>query len=128
LREAYDPDYDVMAIPQARGRELQGRYQGGQQTQTHEGMNILVDSAIYIGLLRSGQDARQVLLPALRGCELYNCGVIRAEVLRGFRESKIRDVYESFFDIIPRFRRTRASGVTSARSLGNSVAKARHHR
>lgn len=64
-------------------------------------MNILVDSAVYIGLLRSGQDARQALLPALRGCELYNCGVIRAEVLRGFRESKIRDVYESFFDIIP---------------------------
>ncbi len=32
---------------------------------------------------------------------LYNCGVIRAEVLRGIRSIQARDGLEAFFDVIP---------------------------
>ncbi len=63
--------------------------------------NLLVDSAAYINLLRSGMDVRQRLLPFLRtGC-LYNCGVVRAEVLRGIKSPRMRDELEAFFDVIP---------------------------
>lgn len=63
--------------------------------------NILVDSAHYIDLLRDGVDVRQRLLPALRAGQLYNCGVVRAEVLRGMKTESSRAGMEDFFDIIP---------------------------
>lgn len=62
---------------------------------------ILVDSACYIDLLRAGVDVRQKLLPAMRAGELYNCGVVRAEVLRGMKVPRFRDGMEAFFDIVP---------------------------
>lgn len=62
---------------------------------------ILVDSAVYIGLLRAGTDIRQRLLPAMLAGELYNCGVVRAEVLRGIKVPRIHNGMEAFFDIIP---------------------------
>jgi predicted nucleic acid-binding protein len=61
----------------------------------------LVDSAAYIDLMRAGKDPRQVLAPMLRAGLLYNCGVVRAEVLRGIRIEKHRVQMEAFFDIIP---------------------------
>ena len=64
-------------------------------------MNLLVDSAVYIDLLRAGIDVRQRLLPALQAGELYNCGVVRAEVLRGIKSPRIRAGMEAFFDITP---------------------------
>jgi predicted nucleic acid-binding protein len=64
-------------------------------------MNILVDSCYYITHLKRGIDFRQLLLPALRAGQLYNCGVVRAEVLRGIREQKLYAEVEAFFDIIP---------------------------
>ena len=63
--------------------------------------DILVDSAIYIGLMRSGQDPRQVLAPYLLAGRLYNCGVVRAEVLRGMKEDSRYAQMEQFFDIVP---------------------------
>jgi predicted nucleic acid-binding protein len=62
---------------------------------------ILVDSCIYITHLKRGIDFRQLLVPALRAGQLYNCGVVRAEVLRGIREQKFYDEVAAFFDIIP---------------------------
>ncbi len=64
-------------------------------------MTLLVDSAVYIDLMRAGRDPRQVLLPHLRACELYNCGVVRAEVLRGMKHPRLKTEMEAFFDIIP---------------------------
>lgn len=63
--------------------------------------NLMVDSAAYIDLLRAGVDVRQLLVPYLRTAKLYNCGVIRAEVLRGVKVPAARKGLEDFFDIIP---------------------------
>jgi predicted nucleic acid-binding protein len=63
--------------------------------------SLLVDSSAYIGLMRAGVDVRQRLLPFLREGVLYNCGVVRAEVLRGMKSPKARDGMEAFFNIIP---------------------------
>ena len=62
---------------------------------------ILVDSCIYITYIKRKIDFRQLLVPALRAGQLYNCGVVRAEVLRGIREEKFYDEVQAFFDIIP---------------------------
>ncbi|MEN3943409.1 PIN domain-containing protein [Prosthecobacter sp. SYSU 5D2] len=64
-------------------------------------MEILLDSAVYIGLMRAGKDPRHVLGPYLRAGSLYSCGVVRAEVLRGTKEPKRYEQMEQFFDIIP---------------------------
>jgi hypothetical protein len=63
--------------------------------------DYLVDSAAYIDLMRAGQDPRQVLAPLLRAGRLYNCGVVRAEVLRGIRVDIRYGQMEQFFDLVP---------------------------
>ncbi len=62
---------------------------------------IIVDSAVYIEHLRAGVDIRQVLIPYLNNGDLYNCGIIRAEVLRGFKNAQLRKEMKAFFDIVP---------------------------
>jgi predicted nucleic acid-binding protein len=62
---------------------------------------VIVDSCCWIDRLRGGRDIRQELLPLLRAGMLYNCGVIRAEVLRGIQSEQARDGLGAFFDIIP---------------------------
>jgi predicted nucleic acid-binding protein len=62
---------------------------------------ILVDSAVYIERLRTGHDIRQELMPWLANGLLYNCGLIRAEVLRGFRTPRLKAEMTAFFDIVP---------------------------
>jgi predicted nucleic acid-binding protein len=63
--------------------------------------NLVVDSSAYIDLLRAGVDVRQPLVPFLRSGKLYNCGVIRAEVLRGMKTPSALAGLEEFFDIVP---------------------------
>jgi len=63
--------------------------------------DYLVDSAAYIDLMRAGKDPRQVLAPLLRSGRLYNCGVVRAEVLRGIKVDLRYGQMEQFFDIVP---------------------------
>jgi predicted nucleic acid-binding protein len=46
-------------------------------------------------------DVRQQLLPALRAGDLYNCGIVRAEVLRGMKNPRLKADMEAFFDITP---------------------------
>jgi predicted nucleic acid-binding protein len=62
---------------------------------------LLVDSAVYIQHLRAQTDVRQVLLPYLRAGNLYSCGVVRAEVLRGMKTPASRDGLEAFFNVVP---------------------------
>lgn len=62
---------------------------------------ILVDSAVYIDRLRAGHDIRQDLMPFLANGLLYNCGLIRAEVIRGFRDARLKSEMTTFFNIVP---------------------------
>jgi len=61
----------------------------------------IIDSAAYIDMMRAGIDPRQALAPMLRAGLLYNCGIIRAEVLRGIRAPRHYAEMEAFFDIVP---------------------------
>lgn len=62
---------------------------------------IIVDSAVYIDHLRAGRDIRQELMPYLANGMLFNCGIIRAEVVRGFKDARLKTGMTQFFDIIP---------------------------
>jgi predicted nucleic acid-binding protein len=64
-------------------------------------MVILIDSCWYITHIKKGIDFRQLLLPALRTGEIYNCGVVRAEVLRGIGNPRLYAEVEAFFNIVP---------------------------
>jgi predicted nucleic acid-binding protein len=62
---------------------------------------VLVDSAVYIGSLRAGRDIRQDLMPYLANGTLFNCGIIRAEVIRGFKNTRLKAEMTAFFNIVP---------------------------
>lgn len=62
---------------------------------------ILVDSAVYIGRLRAGEDIRQELMPYLANGMLFNCGIVRAEVIRGFKNPRLKAEMTAFFNIVP---------------------------
>jgi len=40
-------------------------------------------------------------MPWLANGALYNCGVIRAEVIRGFKSGRLKAEMTAFFDIVP---------------------------
>ena len=63
-------------------------------------MEILVDSTIYISMLRQGQDPRHELAGWAASGWLHGCGIIRAEVLRGCRHPGVRDDLAAFFDLL----------------------------
>lgn len=61
---------------------------------------MLVDSTIYIDLLRRGEDVPFVLRAFLLSEQLFICGVIRAEVLRGIRAIEMRNELSELFDLM----------------------------
>jgi predicted nucleic acid-binding protein len=61
---------------------------------------MLVDSTIYIDLLRRGEDIIYLLKPSLLSGQLFVCGVIRMEVLRGIRSREMRDELSDLFDLM----------------------------
>ncbi|MFA6961823.1 MAG: PIN domain-containing protein [Opitutaceae bacterium] len=61
---------------------------------------ILVDSNIYIGLLRRGYDPVSVLFEHYDSANLVTCGLVRLEVLRGVRVQKTRERVSSFMDVM----------------------------
>jgi len=61
---------------------------------------MLVDSTIYIELLRRGEDVPFLLRPALLGGQLFVCAVVRVEVLRGIRPVVVRDELSELFDLM----------------------------
>jgi predicted nucleic acid-binding protein len=56
---------------------------------------------LYIHWQRAGRDPRHVLHPWFVQGKLYQCGIIRAEYLRGLRNPEFRSSLEAFFDLIP---------------------------
>lgn len=61
---------------------------------------ILVDSSVFISMLRAGQDPALELAPLSRQYDLATCGVVRCEVLRGMRTPKARTALEQYFDCL----------------------------
>ncbi len=61
---------------------------------------ILVDSNIYIGLMRRGYDPVSVLFEHYDTTNLVTCGMVRLEVLRGVRIPKTADRLTAFMDVM----------------------------
>lgn len=61
---------------------------------------ILVDSCVYIKLLREKRDPAAELMERLQLEDIATCGMVRMEVLRGVSMPKARRVYEQFFDVM----------------------------
>jgi predicted nucleic acid-binding protein len=62
--------------------------------------SILVDSNVFIDLMRKGSDPTRVLLNRYQSTDLVTCGVVKAEVLRGIKGMKARERLENFFKIM----------------------------
>ena len=61
---------------------------------------VLVDSSVYIELLRAGRNPMLELAAAFGSTELAGCGIVRCEVLRGMIRPEARDRLASFFDLL----------------------------
>ncbi len=61
---------------------------------------FLVDSSLYIDLLRAKRDPVEVLRPWLLHDEILCCGVIRCEVLRGIVSKKMHRRIRELFDAL----------------------------
>ena len=59
---------------------------------------LLVDSSIYIDLLRAGLDVGLRLRSWIEHGSAYTCGIIRVEVLRGIIDRRIREWMDRLFD------------------------------
>lgn len=58
----------------------------------------LVDSNVFISLLRRGDDPLRWLEPRLD--DIYTCGMVRLEVLRGVKSPQQRDEIGGFFNVL----------------------------
>lgn len=61
---------------------------------------VLVDSSIYIGLLRRKKDPAVVLKRWAGDRDLATCGMIRVEIIRGLRENQLRTRMEALLDLL----------------------------
>ncbi len=61
---------------------------------------VLVDSNVYIGLLRRGCDPVAVLGRWIRNGDLATCGMVRLEVERGLKVVALRQRLSAFFDVM----------------------------
>jgi predicted nucleic acid-binding protein len=61
---------------------------------------MLIDSTFYIEALRRRQDVRFLLRPWLLAGQLWTCGVIRAELVRGVRSPRIKADLNDLFDVM----------------------------
>ena len=67
-------------------------------------MTYLVDSTIYIDLLRARRDPVRVLEPWIAREEVLATGVVRCEVLRGIVNGRIHRRIKDLFDVLPTVR------------------------
>ncbi len=61
---------------------------------------ILVDSNVYIDLMKRRLDPIRVLGEWAGSNELVTCGMVRLEVMRGLKHIKVRQRISSFMDIM----------------------------
>lgn len=62
--------------------------------------SVLVDSNVYIGLLRRGLDPVAELGEWIKEGDLVTCGIIRVEVERGLKLPKLRKHLANLFDVM----------------------------
>jgi predicted nucleic acid-binding protein len=62
--------------------------------------SVLVDSNVFIGLLRRGLDPVEVLGRWIGLGDLATCGMVRLEVERGLKVEKVRRRVAGFFDVL----------------------------
>ena len=60
----------------------------------------LVDSSVWIGLLRDGRDPGLELARRARTFDLATCGMVRLEVLRGIVRPPVFDAVKGFMDVM----------------------------
>lgn len=60
---------------------------------------VLVDSNVYIDLLRQRLDPALELTRRISHLDLATCGMVRMEVLRGIRIERVRARMAAFFDV-----------------------------
>jgi tRNA(fMet)-specific endonuclease VapC len=61
---------------------------------------VLVDSSVYIQLIRDGKDPVQTLAGTFDVTEIAGCSVVRCEVLRGMIRPKPKAHLAAFFDLL----------------------------
>jgi predicted nucleic acid-binding protein len=61
---------------------------------------ILVDSSVYIRLMRQRLDPVAVLFEHYDSVNLVTCGMVRVEVLRGMKEARARKRLEDFMAVM----------------------------
>jgi predicted nucleic acid-binding protein len=61
---------------------------------------VLVDSSVYIQLIRDGKDPAQELAGSFEMTEIVGCSVVRCEVLRGVIRPKVKRYLADFFDLL----------------------------
>ena len=61
---------------------------------------VLVDSSVYIQLIREGKDPVRELAGSFDMTEIAGCSIVRCEVLRGVIRPKAKAYLEAFFDLL----------------------------
>lgn len=61
---------------------------------------VLIDSNVYIKLLRAGRDPARELTRRYATIDLATCGMVRLEVFRGVKHPKLYDRLSGFFDVM----------------------------
>lgn len=61
---------------------------------------VLVDSNVFIDLLRSGLDPAEELTRQISLTDLATCGMVRVEVLRGIKDPGIRTGVSRFLNVL----------------------------
>ena len=61
---------------------------------------VLVDSSIFITLLKTKRDPATELMGRVEIVDLATCGMVRLEVIRGLATPRARAKMESFFDVM----------------------------
>ena len=61
---------------------------------------VLVDSCVFITLLKTGRDPGRELLGRIDSTDLATCGMVRLEVIRGLATPRARQGMDAFFDVM----------------------------
>ncbi|MDF1824386.1 MAG: PIN domain-containing protein [Verrucomicrobiales bacterium] len=61
---------------------------------------VLVDSNVYIDLLRSGRDPAKAIFDRYESVDVVTCGMVQLEVLRGVKLPKHRQWLEDTFSLM----------------------------